>query len=47
MLYPFELRAPQAGFSPLKLPRIVYRTRFAAVLNDRRPLSCYPELDLP
>jgi len=30
----------------LKLPRIVYRTRFAAVLNDRRPLSCYPELDL-
>ena len=45
MLYPFELRA-LGGAYPLRLSRLVYRTRFAAVLNDRRPLSCYPELDL-
>src|SRR4030081_12309 len=26
MLYRFDLRAPQAGFDPLKLSRLVYRT---------------------
>ena len=50
MLYPLSYGAALLPFyrvSPLKSPRLVYRTRFAISYSDQPRPSCYPELDLP